>query len=75
MLYLREGVSSVGSCSGEGGEESSSASGFNGIDHSLLWVEQVRCLSEGADEHKYIIHAWAEGRQHTYIWHMLWQTY
>lgn len=54
--YLREGVSSIGSCGGEGGEESSSASCFNCVDHSLLLLTQMRSLSEGADEHKYIIH-------------------
>lgn len=54
--YLREGVSSVGSRSSEGGEESSSSSGFNCIDHSLLRLMQMRSLPEGADEHKYIVH-------------------
>lgn len=61
--YLREGVSSIGSRSGEGSEESSSASCFNCVEHSLLRLTQMRRLSEGADEHKYIIHPWATVRE------------
>jgi len=60
--YLREGVSSIGSCRSEGGEESSSAGCFNCVDHSLLRLTQMRSLSEGADEHEYIIHPWATVR-------------
>lgn len=58
--YLRESVRSIGGCRGEGGEESSTASCFNCVDHSLLRLAQMRRLSEGADEHKHIIHPWEE---------------
>lgn len=61
--YLREGVRSISSCSGEGSEESSSASSFNCVDDSLLRLVQVGSLSEGADEHKYIIHPWISERE------------
>lgn len=54
--YLREGVGSVGSCSGEGGEESRTAGGFDSIDHAASGLSQVWSLSEGADEHKHVIH-------------------
>lgn len=61
--YLRKGVSSIGSCSSEGSEKSSSASCFNRVDHSLLRLTQMRSLSEGADEHKHVIHPWVQDRQ------------
>lgn len=54
--YLRESVGSIGSRCSERGEESGSASCFNCVDHTLLWLTQVRGLSEDADEYKYIIH-------------------
>lgn len=39
--YLREGVGSVGSRRGEGGEESRTAGGFDSVDHAAARLSQV----------------------------------
>ena len=55
--HLGEGVSGVGGSRGEGGEEGGPPSRLDRVDCALLGLPQVRCLAEGAYEHKHVIHA------------------
>lgn len=48
-------------------EEGGSACCFNHVDHLLLQLLQMRCLSKHAAEHKYVIHPCAVSREQSCI--------